>query len=292
VVSLKNCKAGYFQDLLGQAVHISSEVSMPYTIYSKVVRSALQECQEHRIQDCAINPKCLAVRTTSGTGLAYLPPDAWETAKKIGPGRFEKNCRGAALADIVPLYLDNCLLRTTLGLAAINSLLIRHGEYDRGAWQGDLAGIQRLGMAGDLRPFVNRLGCGNAEQVVFELNPFPGAYSPEQAAEILPFCDAVFITSATFSNKTVHQYIPYVSPGAKAFIFGHGTPLTDVLLDLFTLCSIDVLASAQAFADLRDGKGIRELKPYTRKVIRHRNEAGAELIGAHPGDGSETSLRQ
>lgn len=265
---------------------------MPYMIYSKIVRAALRECKEHRILDCAINPKCLGVRTTAGTGLAYLPPKAWETAKKTGPKRFEKCFLGAKLAEIVPLYLDECLLRTTFGLAAMNSLFIKYGEPDLGTWQQELAEIQRLAMAGDLRPFVNRLGCGNAEQIVFELNPFPGAFAPEEAQDILPSCDAVFITSATFSNRTLHQYLPYVSPAAKSFIFGHGTPLTDVLLDFFTLCSIDVIESGQAFADLRAGRGIRELKPYTCKVVRHRNEAEADLLGSHPGDGNETALRQ
>ena len=237
-------------------------------IYEELVNAVKKQSEAHRVLDCGINERCLGLHTSAGTGLAFVPGDAWEQARRIGPARLADELRGRALSNIVPHYVESDSLRTVFALAAINALLINRGEPDVDVWKQDLGGTQRLGLIGDLRPFVNRIGFAGTEQILFELKPLPGAHRPEEAGEFLPGCDVVFMTSAVFSNKTLHHYLAHINSGARAFIFGHSTPLADCLLDVFTLCSNEVVDVQGAFQSLWQGKGIRQLKPFMRKVIR------------------------
>ena len=250
-------------------------------IYENLVREALLHCGVSRIRAFAVNARCLAVQTDCGTGLAYLPPEAWLAAQETGIAGLEVELQGKRLSGIIPRYLEGHPLYTVFALAALNSVFVQNGRTDLNLWRAELRDARRLAMIGDLRPFVNRLGITNAEPIVFELDSVPGTYPPEKAAKLLPSCDAVFITSATFSNKTLHHYLPHIHPSAAAFIFGHGTPMTDVLHDRFTLCGIEVLDPEGALADLRSGKGIRELKRHTRKVIRWK-ESGLQPVQGSP----------
>lgn len=242
---------------------------MPESLYATLVSSALQRCRGQVILDCAINARCIAVHTTAGVGLAFVPAAAWERAKSKGLHLSTDSLHGALLTEVVPRYLQGDPLWTVIALAAMNSLFIGRGEADSGAWFKGLA-VKRVGMIGDLRPFANRNGLADCEQLVFELLPLPGTYAPQDAPLLLPTCDLVLITSAVFSNKTLHSYVPHIAGATRAFIFGHGTPLAGVLQDRFTLASNHVFDVKGVLNSLKAGKGIRELKPFMRKIIRKR----------------------
>ena len=242
---------------------------MPESPYAALVSSALRLCRGEALLDCAINARCIAVRTSAGVGMAFVPAAAWDRARTTGLHRSSEALHGLPLAEVIPRYLQGDPLWTVIALAAMNSLFISRGEPDPGAWVEGTA-VRRVGMIGDLRPFANRIGLAECEQVVFELLPIPGTHAPQDAPLLLPACDLVLVTSAVFSNKTLHFYLPHIAASARAFIFGHGTPLADVLLDRFTLASNHVLDAEAVFQSLKAGKGIRELKPFMRKVIRNR----------------------
>ncbi len=249
---------------------VQAKTGAPGTIYDALMRAGLERCGTRTVLDCAINAKCLGLRTSGGTGLAFVPREAWEAAERQGVARVEAGLLGRPLAEIVPRYAENDPLRTVIALAAINALLVHTGKDDPGTWHRDLGHITRLGLVGDLRPFVSRIGLAGHEQVIFELRSLPGTHPPEAAPDLLPGCDVVIITSAVFSNKTLHHYLPHIAPRARAFIFGHSTPLADCLLGTFALGSNEVTDAAGALQSLREGNGIRDLKPFMRKVIREK----------------------
>ena len=253
---------------------------MQNPVYMELVHNALQHNNEDVILDCAINARCLALRTTAGVGMAFVTSSAWERAKDRKLHLADDWLKNRPLHEVIPRYLENDPLWTIIALAAMNSLFISSGDDDSGSWFANIS-PKKVGMIGDLRPFANRAGLAECEQTIFELLPIPGTHPPSKAALLLPSCDLVLITSAVFSNKTLHYYMPHIAASAHAFIFGHGTPLADILMDRFTLATNYVEDAGSAFKSLKDGKGIRELKPFMRKVICYRNIQTAQTAMTH-----------
>ena len=241
---------------------------MQNPVYMELVHNALQRNNEDVILDCAINARCLALRTTAGVGMAFVTSSAWERAKDKKLHLADDWLKNRPLNEVIPRYLENDPLWTIIALAAMNALFISNGDDDSGSWFADIS-PKKVGMIGDLRPFANRAGLAECEQTVFELLAIPGTHSPSEAALLLPSCDLVLVTSAVFSNKTLHYYLPHIAAPAHAFIFGHGTPLSAVLTNRFSLAANYVDDADGVFKSLKAGKGIRELKPFLRKVICH-----------------------
>lgn len=240
---------------------------MPEAIYEKLISSALGHAGAGTILDCAIGSNCLGIHTEQGTGLAFVTGEAWQLASAGSVSRIEESCRGRALSDVIPRYAENDPLAVNIALAAINSLHIYKGAPDTRNWFEWLRGKKRLGMVGYFCPIMERVALAGVEPVIFELRPIPGTHTPDEAPALMPGCDAVLITGAAFANKSVHQYLPHISPDADAFIFGHSTPLCDCLLERFTLGSTRVLDKDRAFAVIRAGGGIRDMKEHTLKII-------------------------
>ena len=249
-------------------------VYMPDSLYERLI-TAVGDCvgKEEVILDCAIGPSTLGVHTAYGTGLAYVTPDAWQAVSEHGARAVEERVRGQSLLRVIGDYGGSDPLKVNIGLAAINSLLIGKGEEaDSPSWYQWLKSKKRLGMVGYFCPIMDRVALTGVEPVIFELRDIPGTHRPEEAADLLPGCDGVLITGATFANKSVHRYLPHISPDAAAFIFGHSTPLADFLLGSFTLGSSRVTDKDKLFAGIRQGQGIRDVKDCIRKVIRRKEQ--------------------
>lgn len=245
---------------------------MSSTLYDRLVDSVIGKVEHALIEDCAIGRKCAGIHTRYGTGLAFVSDEAWREAENAGPAELERRFRGRRMADTLAAYPASGPLETTLALAALNSFHIASGEDDPLTWFRDLRGKKRLGMVGYFCPIMDRLALTGIVPVIFELRPLPGTHRPEEAADLLPGCDAVLITGAAFVNKTVDHYLPYISPEAEAYIFGHSTPLADELLDRFTLGSSRVLDKDTVFEAIRQGGGPRDFRSGVRKVIRRRRQ--------------------
>ena len=237
------------------------------SVYSCLVNSAMDYIRSDIILDCAIGKNSLGIHCGDGTGLAYTTAEAWQSAVALSPGNVEKSLCGRKLSDVIADYTGSDPLAVNIALAAINAVHAHRGEPDDLNWFEWLRGKKRLGMVGYFCPVMERVGLTGVEMVIFELRPIPGTHRPEEASELMPACDAVLITGSSFANKSVHTYLPYISPTADAFIFGHTTPLSDCLLDRFTLGSIQVLDKDRLFAAIRQGQGIRDVKAHIRKVI-------------------------
>lgn len=241
---------------------------MPGSLYDSLVSCAMDYVQTDTIVDVAIGPRCLAVQSPAGVGLAFVDAAAWSEAQSAGARTLEETLRGSALTTLIPRYRDGSPLYTALALAAINSLFIHTGDPATMDWPDLLRGIQRLGMVGYFCPIMDRLGLAGVTPVIFELRDIPGTHKPEEAPALLPGCDGVLLTGASFANKTIHQYIPHIAPGARAFIVGQSTPLADFLLDRFTLGSSRLGNWEAAAPIIRFGGGVRDIKTFIDKVIR------------------------
>lgn len=240
---------------------------MANVLYKCLVSSAIDYLKSDRILDCAIGRNCLGVHTEQGTGLAFVTDEAWAEAETGSPAKQEKRFCGRPLSEVIADYLGEGPLAVNMALAAINAVHIARGEPDDLNWHEWLRGKKRLGMVGYFCPIMERVALSGVEPVIFELRDIPGTHRPEEAPALMPTCDAVLITGAAFANKSAHYYFPHISPDAEAFILGHSTPLSDCLLERFTIGSSRVLDKDKAFAAIREGKGIRDMKEHISKVV-------------------------
>ena len=241
---------------------------MSLSVFTRLIESVHDYVLSDIIIDCVIGRKYVGIHSKYGTGLAFTSDEAWREAERLGPERMESAFRGTSLSEAVAGYADVDPLRSALGLAAINSFHSQKGEPDPLTWFQNLRGKKRLGMVGYFYPIMDRLALTGIEPVIFELRPLPGTHRPEEAEQLMPTCDVVLITGASFANKSVDHYIPFIAPDAEAFIFGHSTPLADFLLERFTLGSAAVLDKDAVFTAIRSGLGLRGFKEHIRKVIQ------------------------
>lgn len=224
----------------------------------------------HAVIDCVIGPRYAAVRMDCGTGLAFMTEAAWARAETRGVTVVEKSLTGMGAQDAVSLYTEKDALSVVLGLAAVNALLIHKGTEALEDWGTLLAGKKRLGMVGYFRFLMERIRQSGVETIVFELQELPGTHRPEEAPDLLPGCDIVLVTGASFANKSVHTYLPHVAPQAEVCIVGPSTPLADTLLARFSLGSSMAADIDRVFAAIRQGHGMQGMKHCLRKVGRRR----------------------
>lgn len=240
---------------------------MPESVYEQLVSSTLDYVESDIIIDCVIGKNCMGIHTEQGTGLAFTTGGAWEEAEAGSVPELENYFRGQKLSEVISAYTGNAPLAVNVALAAMNAVLIHKGEPDTLNWFEWLRGKKKLGMVGYFCPIMERVALAGVEPIIFELRPIPGTHRPEEAASLMPLCDAVLITGATFANKSAHTYLPYISPEAEAFIFGHSTPLADCLLDRFTIGSCKVLDKDKVFSRIRQGDGIRDVREHISKTV-------------------------
>lgn len=240
---------------------------MSASLYESLVSSALDCVKSDIIIDCAIGKNCLGIQMDQGIGLAFTTAEAWSLASSMPLPEQEQQYRECRLGDTIADYLGSDPLAVNVALAAMNSVYIHKGEPDNLNWFEWLRGKKKLGMVGYFCPIMERVAFAGVEPVIFELRDIPGTHRPAEAAELMPGCDAVLITGATFANKSVHTYLPHIAPDAEAFIFGHSTPLADSLLERFTIGSCRVLNKDKVFETIRRGGGIRDMKEHICKVI-------------------------
>jgi uncharacterized protein (DUF4213/DUF364 family) len=128
-----------------------------------------------------------------------------------------------------------------LGMAAINASL----SQPQAGWQ-ELDAVEllisqgrgkRVGLVGHF-PFIPQLKPAVGQLHVLEQEPAEGELSAEAAAEILPQCQVIGVTSMTLLNGTFNQLAPLLSHADFVMLLGPSTPLSTHLLEI----GVDALA--------------------------------------------------
>ncbi len=136
--------------------------------------------------------------------------------------------------DLAHLVRAPSPTEVAIGLATINALLpepthkaiLPAEEYiARQSSQG------RVALVGHF-PFVDWLRPRVAQLWVLELEPRPGDYAADAAAEIIPQADVLAITSSTLINGTFESLFALRRQDAKVMLLGPSTPLSPRLFDL------------------------------------------------------------
>ncbi|MEA3347683.1 MAG: DUF364 domain-containing protein [Pseudomonadota bacterium] len=141
-----------------------------------------------------------------------------------------------SVKELAQLLHDDNPLKSSLGLAALNSLLPDPAPEDladlnAGDLIMDLGKEKKVAVIGHF-PFVARMqGCFK-EFMVFEKKPQSRDLAADLIPQHLPSADIVAITATTVSNKTLARILSHCSSSATKLILGPSTPLSPALFEL------------------------------------------------------------
>lgn len=240
-------------------------------IYRDLADCAANYVKNSIISACAIGENCLAVKSGSGCGLAFVERGFWGIMPSPQSLRaVEREVTGLHLQELLSQYTGKDPLYSAIAFAAMNSVFARFGgQNGEFPFIDELKTHRRLGMVGCFHPLMPFVRGSGIELALFELQKMPGAHSPEDAPAVLPGCDMLIISGSTFVNRTLHTYLPHIAPEADVYIIGPSTPLSPELSGHWNLGGslLEPGTEEEAFEKIRQGYSYRKLSPWLRKVV-------------------------
>ena len=223
---------------------------------------------EGSLRDVIVGAHWTAVMT-QGCGLASTMGDPHP---HTGPSvRDAGKLSEKGIGELVRLARSEKLLEASIGMATINSLIeidenrcSEVNAFDILAEQGagkDVAVIGHFPFVPKLKELVRNLW-------VIEQRPRPGDLEADQAADILPRCQVVAITSTSFINHTLDGLLD-LCRDAFVMLLGPSTPFTPFLFDY----GIDALSGTKVVDEARVIRHVKE--GATFQQIHH---AGVRLL--------------
>jgi uncharacterized protein (DUF4213/DUF364 family) len=147
------------------------------------------------------------------------------------------------IAELMNLARSEKSLEASIGMATINSLIeidenrcSEVNAFDLLAAQGGGKDVAVIGHF----PFVPKLKELARNLWVIEQRPHPGDLEANRAADILPRCQVVGITSTSFINHTLESLLE-LCRDAFVMLLGPTTPLTPLLFDY----GVDAISGSQ-----------------------------------------------
>ena len=223
---------------------------------------------EGSLRDVIVGAHWTAVMT-QGCGLASTMGDPHP---HTGPSvRDAGKLSEKGIGELVRLARSEKLLEASIGMATINSLIeidenrcSEVNAFDILAEQGagkDVAVIGHFPFVPKLKELVRNLW-------VIEQRPRPGDLEADRAAEILPRCQVVAVTSTSFINHTLESLLD-LCRNAFVMLLGPTTPFTPLLFEY----GIDALSGTKVVDEARVIRHVKE--GATFQQIHH---AGVRLL--------------
>ena len=198
-----------------------------------------------------------------GAGLVHTPARGTEGCRSLPePGHYQ----GRTLADLAGLVASDNIFERVLGYSAINA---HHNRYDL---EGeDANGLDMIAARGERTVVIGRFPELDEKlpgAAVIELEPGPGDYPPEAAADLIPAAEYLAITASTLSNGSLGDLLALAPASAFTLLVGPSAPLCPALFALGInalsgLVPADLDGTAQHVAE---GGAVRALKPLGRYV--------------------------
>ena len=161
-----------------------------------------------------------------------------------GPSvRDAGNLTEKGITELMNLARSEKLLEASIGMATINSLIEidenRCSEVNAFDLLTEQGAGKDVALVGHF-PFVSKLKEIARSLWVIEQRPYPGDIEADRAAEILPRCQVVGITSTAFINHTLESLLE-LCRNAFVMLIGPTTPLTPLLFNY----GIDAISGSQ-----------------------------------------------
>ncbi|KPL18810.1 MAG: hypothetical protein AMJ92_06165 [candidate division Zixibacteria bacterium SM23_81] len=173
--------------------------------------------------------------------------------------------------ELCQLAHSDSLLETSIGLAAINSMLPEVQGEEVNAEQlivekGTGKGIAIIGHF----PFVTRIKDQAEALWVLEKRLQPGDLPESAVGRILPLADVIAISATTLINHTLDGILKSCRKDSFRIMLGATTPLSPVLLDngLDALCGVQIADPQMVLTHIQEGAIFRQVKGVRLVCIR------------------------
>lgn len=249
-------------------------------ILERVYDLVLPRLTGKKVRDVRVGLALMAVELDdSSIGVTYvLRKETGDVCKAIPHGG---NLVGIPAEEIAAWVLkSNNVLATAMGLAVINSqvefdkLAQDKNSDDRDAvFSIEIQPTDTIGVIGHIGPVIVRLNGKVKRMIIFERGEdIPDHVYPESAQpELLPECQAVFVTSASLINGTLENLLKYCTNARDVVMVGSSTPLYP---EAFSGTGVTVLAGTRwlsvnkdaIFADISQCAGMKQLIKHGQKI--------------------------
>ncbi|MBN2809938.1 MAG: DUF364 domain-containing protein [Deltaproteobacteria bacterium] len=243
----------------------------------KITSSAISDHLLRQLEDIVDQP---VSRLTYGSHIVAVESRTmglatWASAKHPLPLKDLPEPGTAVSAKaLAQLLKDDNPLKSSLGLAALNSLLPdpeTDNQVDINA--GDL--LMELGQGKVVAvighfPFVEKMqGCFK-KFMVFEKKPQAGDLEADLMPQHLPAAEIVAITATTLANKTLAGILACCSASAVKLIIGPSTPLSPVMFDFgFTYVAGTIVKDKEVVRQgIENGLAFKQIRGVRHVILR------------------------
>lgn len=166
--------------------------------------------------------------------------------------------------DLARYALSDHTVAASIGMAAINSLIdvdeSRCSSLNAAEIVMEKGAGKNVAVVGHF-PFIPKLRKKAQKVWVIEKKPRPGDRPSEDAAEILPQCDVVCLTSSAFVNHTIEDLLP-LCRNSFVVLTGPTSPLTPLLFDhgVDVICGARITDPQSVIRFITQGACFRQLK--------------------------------
>jgi uncharacterized protein (DUF4213/DUF364 family) len=150
------------------------------------------------------------------------------------PVRSVGHLHGKSARELAEYAHSDNLLEASIGLAAINSLLV---VDESGAAEVNAVDVliehgrgKNVALVGHF-PFISKLRPAVGHLWVIEQHPIEGEFPAETAVDLIPKSDVVAITSSALINHTLDGLLALCRPEALVMMLGPSTPLSFALFN-------------------------------------------------------------
>lgn len=243
------------------------------TIAGRVVSAVGQQAAEQLVTDVRIGLGYTAVELAGGrVGVAFTFRDAARGRCCAFQGIHPLS--GRPVSELVTLLGSADPIEAAVGLACVNALV---NELDERFCEGDILDHLKLqpddhvGMVGHFEPLVAGLKEKVRSLTIFDQRTDPdGNIRPaDEALDALSSCQVALITATTIINHTIDDLLVSTGSCREVAIIGASTPM---LPDAFSAVNVTLLSgivvrnAKEVLRVVSEGGGMRQFKPYIRKV--------------------------
>ncbi len=176
------------------------------------------------------------------------------------------------VSDLLKKFLSNRIFESSLGMAALNSVLDVPAGFELADAYEEIANRskgKKVAVVGHF-PFVDKLAKISRNCWVFERKLQDGDLPTEQMPDYLPRVDVLVLTAQVIANNCFQKIVDF-APQAYKIMLGPSTPLSPVLFDF----GIDILGGVrisdpeQVYRFIAQGAHFKQLRGIEKITLKH-----------------------
>ena len=250
----------------------SSRSAGAATSAGRIAAAIDMQAAEQLVTDVRIGLGHTAVELASGrVGVAFTFRESVRDCCCAFQGMHPLSGRPAS--ELVSLLESADPIEVAVALACVNAL---SNEVDQRFFEGDildhleLRSDDNVVMVGHIEPLVARLKEYVHSLKIFDQREPNGNIRPaDQALDALPGCQVALLTATTIINHTIDDLLVSAGSCREVALIGPSTPMLPAAFsgtNVTLLSGVVVQKPKEVLRVVSEGGGMRQFKPYVRKV--------------------------